>query len=269
MSQKSLNKLEQLIHRSGAMARPKKQQERRFRWSRLILFPAWVLGAFYGTQAIIVVLIWALESAGVDIGSFTTRVVFETFLAATVYLLAFGIAFGVPYLIKKRRVDRAVLGLQRLMSWTDIGLAPVGFVAYIMLVTVLLAIAAQVVPGFTPDQVQDVGFKGLTNNTGYLLAFITLVIIAPIAEETLFRGYLYGKLRAHVPVWAAVLATSLLFALVHGQWNVAVDTFALSIVMCGLRELTGSIWAGILLHMLKNAIAFYILFIGPFMLFGL
>ena len=37
--------------------------------------------------------------------------------------------------------------------------------------------------------------------------------------------------------------------------------FALSIVLCGLREITGTIHAGILLHMLKNGIAFYLLFV--------
>jgi len=63
----------------------------------------------------------------------------------------------------------------------------------------------------------------------------------------------------------AALVTSLVFAAVHGQWNVAIDTFALSLVLCALREVTGTIWAGILLHMFKNAIAFYVLFIYPVM----
>ena len=94
-----------------------------------------------------------------------------------------------------------------------------------------------------------------------MLAFITLVVIAPVAEEVLFRGYLYGKLKKYVPVWAAILITSALFGLIHGTWNVAVDTFALSIILCLLRESTGGIWASILLHMIKNGIAFYFLFI--------
>jgi membrane protease YdiL (CAAX protease family) len=90
-----------------------------------------------------------------------------------------------------------------------------------------------------------------------------LIIVAPVAEEVLFRGYLYGKLRKSVPVWAAIGIVSVLFGSIHGQWNVAIDVFALSIVLCVLREITGSIWAGILLHMVKNGLAFYILFINP------
>jgi membrane protease YdiL (CAAX protease family) len=53
---------------------------------------------------------------------------------------------------------------------------------------------------------------------------------------------------------------SALFGLAHMQWNVAIDVFVLSMVACYLRELTGSIWAGIILHCLKNLIAFIALF---------
>ena len=72
-----------------------------------------------------------------------------------------------------------------------------------------------------------------------------------------------GKLRKSMPVWAAIIITSLLFALVHFQWNVALDTFALSIVLCLLRLVTKSLWAPILLHAMKNGLAFYLLFINP------
>ena len=110
---------------------------------------------------------------------------------------------------------------------------------------------------------EDVGFRQLNQRYEYILAFTTLIIIAPIAEEILFRGYLYGKLKKFVPIWVAILVTSALFGSIHGAWNLAIDTFALSIVLCLLRESTGNIWASILLHMAKNGIAFYILFINP------
>ena len=212
---------------------------------------------------IINLLVWVCSVVGISFGRYGTGPVFETLLATSVYLLAFCIVFGVPYLVKRSRTSLSTLGLSRLISWTDIGLAPLGFIAYAVLSTLVVALASFVLPGFAPDQVQDIGFKALTDRTGYILAFTTLVVIAPIAEETLFRGYLYGKLRGQVPIWAAMIVTSILFGAVHGQWNVALDTFVLSMVMCSLREITGSIWAGILLHMLKNLIAFYLLFISP------
>ena len=100
----------------------------------------------------------------------------------------------------------------------------------------------------------------------YVLAFISLVIVAPFAEEVLFRGYLFGKLQKYTSVWLSILITSLLFAVVHFQWNVGIDVFVLSIVLCLLRIVSGSLWPAILLHMVKNGVAFYFLFINPSLL---
>jgi membrane protease YdiL (CAAX protease family) len=132
-----------------------------------------------------------------------------------------------------------------------------------------MLIATKVLSLFTViqiNQAQDVGFSHLSKNYQYILAFITLVVIAPIAEETLFRGYLFGKLKKFVPVWVAIVATSLLFGAIHGQWDLAIDTFSLSVILCLLRQFTGNIWAPILLHMTKNGIAYYFLFINPLIL---
>ena len=67
-----------------------------------------------------------------------------------------------------------------------------------------------------------------------------------------------------VSPWLAIILVSLMFGAAHGQWNVGITTFTMSVIMCLIREkLTDTIWAGIILHMLKNAIAFYFLFMAP------
>jgi len=162
----------------------------------------------------------------------------------------------------RRKVTFETFGLQRLPTWADIGLSPLAFCIYALLVSIVVAMVSQI-PGYPVDQAQDVGFKAFGSRTDNMLAFITLVILAPIAEEAVFRGYLYGKLKRYAPGIVAAVITSVLFGIVHGQINVAVDVFVLSMILCGLRSLTGSIWAGILVHMIKNAIAYYILFISP------
>lgn len=237
-------------------------EKRSYNWRALALFPAWVLASFYGAQLLIGVIIWVMQSSGFDFAAFGSPAVIQTAMSATVYVLAFAIAFGVPY-IMGRKVTLETLGLKRLMTWADIGLAPLGYIVYIVSLLTVLTVITEFIPGFQADQAQDIGFESLTNQLGYTLAFVTLVVLAPIAEEVLFRGYLYGKLRRHIPIWLAIIATSFLFGLVHWQWNVAVDTFMLGVVLCGLRELTGNIWAGILVHMIKNSIAYYLLFLSP------
>jgi membrane protease YdiL (CAAX protease family) len=65
-----------------------------------------------------------------------------------------------------------------------------------------------------------------------------------------------------MPAVPAILITSVLFGIMHGQWKVGVTVFAMSIGMCVMRELTGTIWSGIILHMIKNGIAFFFLFVA-------
>ena len=64
-----------------------------------------------------------------------------------------------------------------------------------------------------------------------------------------------------MPWWLPATLVSALFGVAHGQWNVGLDVFVLSMVACGLREATGSIWAGIVLHMIKNMVAFMATFV--------
>ncbi len=189
--------------------------------------------------------------------------VLSALIAACIYGLTGLVVIGGPWLVRRYRTTRQDVALTRLPSWTDIFMAPAGLVVYFILSAILLVLAAHVIPGFNADQAQDTGFAHLNYQYEYILAFLTLVVLAPLAEEILFRGYLLGKLLKVAPLWLAILITSVLFGILHGSWNVGIDVFALSIVLCILRVSTGSIWAGVLLHMLKNGIAFYILFINP------
>lgn len=228
-------------------------------WVRLVLLPAWVVAGFflamYALQALIYLLLsFNISFVGID------RAVVNAFLAALIYVFTIVIVIGVPWLVQRSKTTKEELGASRLPSWMDIILSPAGFVVYFLLSLILSYIGSQIIPGFSADQAQQTGFSHLTYSYEYIMAFVTLIIVAPIAEETLFRGYLFGKLRKFLPFWATALITSALFGLVHGQWNVGIDVFALSLVLCVLREMTGSIWSGVLLHMLKNAIAFYIIF---------
>ncbi len=226
-----------------------------------LILPVWVFVSFFVAQAITVGVFWLLARLGGLTLSAINPAILNTTVAAILYIVTLLLAIGLPWLVKKVRTSREDIGLTRLPSWTDILMAPAGLIIYLILSSVLIYVATQLFPGFNVNQVQDTGFGNLHQSYEMLLAFITLVVVAPVAEEILFRGYLYGKLKKHIPIWAAILITSLLFGFIHGAWNLAVDTFALSVMLCLLRESTGSIWSSILLHMMKNGIAFYFLFI--------
>lgn len=190
-----------------------------------------------------------------------------------VYLLAISIMLGVPLLLRKKipklanhplfeKVSREEIGLKGLPTWTDILLSPIGFVAQLVFSAALVLLFSALFSWFKASETQEIGYSDLFTPGDKILAFSIIVIIVPIAEEIIFRGFLYGRLRKHLNLPVSMLLTSLLFAILHGQWNVGVNVFAVSLVLCSLREITGTIYAGILVHILKNAVAFYILFIA-------
>lgn len=156
---------------------------------------------------------------------------------------------------------RAELGLADTPTLTDIGLAPVGYIVYAIFANILTALFSAF-SWFNAEQTQDVGFAYFITTADRFFAMFAIVLIAPIAEEIIMRGWLYGKLRSRTGILVALIITSLVFAILHGQWNVAVVTFALSAVLCGLREITGTIWSGIILHILVNGIAFYLRYVA-------
>ncbi len=187
----------------------------------------------------------------------------NTVFSVISYILAILIIIVLPPRIFKNKLarpSRESLGLRGLPTWTDIGLAPIGYVVSVLLATGLTALF-NLMPWFNANESQDLGYSLYMMGFERGLAFVMLAIIAPIAEELIFRGWLYGKLRIKIPKWVAILITSLLFGLIHLQWNVGVTVFCMSIVTCILREITGTIYAGMLVHMLSNGIAFFLVYV--------
>jgi membrane protease YdiL (CAAX protease family) len=192
-------------------------------------------------------------------------------LANFVYVLCIEvISVGIlAWFLKRRRVSFwTSLGIRR-PKWSDAGYTILGIVAYFALFAVTLGIVQSITHVDTTKE-QALGFEKGIGGFNLLLAFCSLVILPPLAEELTFRGFLYGTLRRYrVSVIVPVLITSLLFGFFHlfgtadGSllWIAAIDTFTLSLVLCVLRERTGSICACIALHMLKNCFVFINLFI--------
>ena len=95
------------------------------------------------------------------------------------------------------------------------------------------------------------------------------MILPPIVEEIIFRGFLYGGLRKANNVVTSAIVTSVIFGYLHSSqavddsilWVATIDTFIMSLVLCYLREKSGSILPGVGVHAVKNGIAFIAIFI--------
>lgn len=241
-------------------------------WWLALGYSAWTLASIMLFSSI-VILIFLLGVA--PLIGISEEILRQPQWTLALYAAQYGIGLGIllllPALFQKQNKQklRELFGLIYRPKLKDIGTVAVVFILYFMASIVVQMVVGLLVPGFNADQAQDVGFDGISAPIELVVAFVALVILAPIAEELIFRGYLFGSLRDNISVLPAAIITSAIFGLVHGQWNVGLDTFVLSLALCYLREKTGSIWAGVLLHAIKNGLAYFLLFIAPLIGFNL
>lgn len=85
------------------------------------------------------------------------------------------------------------------------------------------------------------------------------VVLAPIAEEILMRGVLYGRLRRIMSAGAAIFVSALLFGIMHGNLVQAVHAFLIGAFLAWLMECFGNILVPILGHMAANLASGFIL----------
>ncbi|MFD2794603.1 CPBP family intramembrane glutamic endopeptidase [Promicromonospora vindobonensis] len=92
-------------------------------------------------------------------------------------------------------------------------------------------------------------------DAGAAVTVLLALVIAPIAEEMLFRGLLYPLLRRHVSVVGSVLVTTAVFGLVHGNAVQLVAVLPLAILLALVYERTRRLWPCVLLHLGFNLAA--------------
>lgn len=185
-------------------------------------------------------------------------------------LLAEGVTVLLLWLFLRRyKVSFRALGWNRWPKWSDVGWAALAFAAYFIALLVVLSLVTSLIPGINTNQKQQLGFTNATGAWQLALTYISLAVLPPIVEETVFRGFLYGSLRKSMSFIQAMLATSFLFAIAHLElgsgapplWTAAIDVFILSLALVTLRVKTGSLWSNVMLHCLKNTVAFLALFV--------
>ena len=92
----------------------------------------------------------------------------------------------------------------------------------------------------------------ITGNKSLGFLIICMGVIAPIAEEVVFRWLIYLRLRDYMKMGAAAVISGLIFGIYHGNLVQAVYASILGMVFACFLELTGNLWTSVLLHMGAN-----------------
>jgi uncharacterized protein len=110
-------------------------------------------------------------------------------------------------------------------------------------------------------ETRDPTIDDLTTTSAAIAATAVLVtVLAPIAEEFLFRGYIFTALRNWAGGWGAALLTGALFGVIHSSPDrpaaYLVPLALFGVLLCLLYWRTGSLYPCIALHAINNSVAF-------------
>lgn len=136
-------------------------------------------------------------------------------------------------------------------NWLVWGLG--GYFVAIPLVVIVSIINQQIWQGqggsnpllFLAVQAQD--------TVALLIFFSTAAIAAPIFEEIIFRGFLLPSLTRYVPVWGAIILSSLLFSIAHLSLSEVLPLTALGLVLGLVYTRSRNLLSSILVHSLWNS----------------
>jgi membrane protease YdiL (CAAX protease family) len=162
------------------------------------------------------------------------------------------------------------LGIASGWSRSNLGLArvrlglrsfPLQGLGWMLLVLVVYYVFAGLFAEFVlnPEQ-DDIADELGLNDENVLVALVAVALIAvlaPIAEEMFFRGFVFSGLRSRMTLWPAALISGLVFGLVHAPTGITtvIPLAVLGVALAWLYDKTGSLWPPILAHAINNGLA--------------
>lgn len=101
------------------------------------------------------------------------------------------------------------------------------------------------------DMVQS--FKGSSDLVFRSALGFVAVVVAPLTEEFIFRGYVYGVTKRFTDRWFAALFSAVIFAVVHHDVSATLPLFLLAVGLAAAYEATGCLLVPVIMHAIFNA----------------
>ncbi len=186
----------------------------------------------------------------------TARTAVESFAGQAASYLAAVAALAVLVMLRRGlrlrdlgwRLPRS-LGRLGWLPWLAIGI--VGALIALAVAEWLGSLATQLLPNSPNTQCTAVRDE----YGGYVAVAIPLVcLIAPLAEETIFRGFIYGWLRRRLHVIPAVVISAAVFSAAHVVLVLALPLFGVGVILALLYEYSDSLLPGAIVHGLFNLV---------------
>ena len=181
---------------------------------------------------------------------------FKNFFGMLYTVVCVALPFFAAYVILKRLgiVKQLPLDAPRkgsgltLLFFGGMGLFYVGNVLTSLLVTALSGLGIEL---YSYTETVSVSVTVPDNIFMFLVMSVHSAVLPAIAEEFAFRGVVMQSLRKYGD-WFAIIASAVLFGLLHGNMMQMPFAIVAGIVLGYVVVVTGSLWAGIILHFFNN-----------------
>ena len=159
------------------------------------------------------------------------------------------ICAGIPaYLLFRADCKRREAEEKQLSPLTVLAAAALAVpVGHVLNILISLSHISDIFTGY--QQIQETTFS----DQPLWQTFAVLVLLAPAAEELIFRGLVQNRLKEGWGVRVGIVLSALLFGAYHGNMVQFIYAFLMGLLLAALYEKTHSIWIPIAAHMASNA----------------
>jgi len=214
-----------------------------------------IIGLVLGVAALLLIPTIAIVVAaiiGIDVTE--TKPAQQVALVASLPFELALLVIALALTVGSRGAKLRALGFRRLplnMVWVTPAVVVGAFVA-----VEVYAVVAQAIGGsnFLPQSNLK---EDVLNQTAFIvLAGVLALALAPLVEETFFRGFIFGGLTRRFSFFTAALISGFLFSLAHGQPTTLIPFTFVGMLFAAGYAYTGSIWTTISAHFIFNLISF-------------
>ena len=210
--------------------------------------------ALFVAQAVVVSLLFILIFTLIDsdnVGLYALLVTFlvETLLVAVVWLFA----------VSKYHISWRAVGLWRRPTGKGVLLAVGVVIAGVVVQGVYLNLLEWL--GVDTENATPSTFIDEEDIIVLVLLSLLALLVAPVAEELFFRGFVFGGLANRIGFWRGAALSAAVFSLAHIEPIKLFPMFILGLLFAWLYYKTGSLWSSVMAHFFNNALALGVLLV--------
>ena len=199
----------------------------------------WVV-SFFGAQVLVsllfITIVGAMDASSSEIEAWRAQPEVQFVFLLCAHVVTTSILWLFLRKFSKKQILQG-LGLRK-PRLKDVGHMLLGVLLYFGAYIAIMTVVSSMTP-INLEQQQDIGFDGARGFQNLVWVFAALVILPPIVEEIIFRGFLYGGLRKANNVVTSAIVTSVIFGYLHSSqavddsilWVATIDTFIMLLVL--------------------------------------